>query len=78
MVYNDFTKDISFGGVFIETSTPFSVGQEISLTFPIPNQQKHIKITGEIVRISDQGIGVKFKIANEDQGTIIKNLFEMI
>jgi len=77
-VYKDFTKDISFGGVFIETSTPFSVGQEISLTFPIPNQQKHIKVTGEIARISDQGIGVKFKIANEDQGTIIKTLLEMI
>ena len=77
-VYKDFIKDISFGGVFIETSIPFSAGQEISLTFPIPYQQKHIKIAGEIVRISDKGIGVKFNIANEDQGTIIKNLLEMI
>jgi Tfp pilus assembly protein PilZ len=77
-VYKDFIKDISYGGVFIETSTPFSIGQEISLTFPIPNQQTHIKITGEIVRVSNQGIGIKFKIADEGQGTIIKALLDMI
>jgi Tfp pilus assembly protein PilZ len=76
-VYKDFIKNISAGGVFIETCMPLTVGQEISLTFPTPNQQ-HIKIIGEIVRISDQGIGVKFKIANEEQETMIKALLEMI
>ena len=77
-VYKDFIKDISSGGVFIKTNMPFSVGQEVSLTFPIPNQQEHIKITGKIVRIIDEGIGVKFKIANEDQGAMIKTLMEMV
>lgn len=77
-LYKDFIKDISSGGVFINTSMPFSIGQEISLTFPTPNQQAHIKITGEIVRVNDEGIGVKFKIATEDQGTMIKTLLEML
>ena len=38
-VYKDFIKDISEGGVFIETSVPFTVGQVISLTFPIPTSE---------------------------------------
>lgn len=61
--YRDFIRNISAGGVFIETPMPFSVGQELSLTFALPIYQKHIKITGEIVRIDSQGIGVKFKVA---------------
>ena len=77
-VYKDFIKNISAGGVFIETGMPFSVGQEVSLTFPLPDQKEHLKITGEIVRLSDQGIGVKFRMVNQDQETLIKALIEML
>jgi len=57
---------------------PFSVGQEVSLSFPLPNYQKYIRIAGEVVRTSPQGIGVKFKMVNQDQETMIKSLLEMI
>jgi Tfp pilus assembly protein PilZ len=65
--YRDFIKNISAGGVFIETSEPVCIGQELSLTFGLPYHQTHIKITGEVVRISPQGIGVKFKAAKRHQ-----------
>ncbi len=65
--YRGFIQNISPGGVFIETSVPFSVGQELSLSFPLHSYQKHVKISGEVVRTSPQGIGVKFKIAKEHQ-----------
>ena len=77
-VYKDFIQNISAGGVFIQTHMPFSVGQEVSLTFPLPNYQKHIKIIGEVVRSSPQGVGVKFKMADQDQKAIIKSLLESI
>lgn len=64
--------------MFIEAHMPFSVGQELSLTFPLPKYQKHIKITGEVVRTSSEGIGVKFKMANWEQEAMIKSLLEMI
>ena len=73
-VYKDYIKDISAGGIFIETRMPFSVGQELSLSFPLPNYQKYIKITGEVIRISPHGIGVKFKMLNQDQEAMIKSL----
>ncbi|MBW2357792.1 MAG: PilZ domain-containing protein [Deltaproteobacteria bacterium] len=75
---NDFIKNVSSGGMFIETRMPFLVGQDIILTFPLPKNRKHVKIAGEVIRTTAQGIGVKFKIANEDQEAVIKSLLEMI
>jgi Tfp pilus assembly protein PilZ len=65
--YRGFIQNISPGGVFIETPVPFSVGQELSMSFALPTRQKHVRISGEVVRTSPQGIGVKFKIAKEHQ-----------
>ena len=77
-VYKDFIQNVSAGGVFIQTNMPFSVGQEVSLTFPLPNYKKHIKIIGEVIRTTPQGVGVKFKMADQDQKAIIKSLLESI
>jgi len=73
-VYKDFIRNISAGGVFIETRMPFTVGKEVSLTFPLPDSQKHIKIIGEVARTTPHGVGVKFKTANKDQEAMIKSL----
>ena len=75
---NDFIQNISAGGMFIETRTPFLVGQKIMLTFPLPKNQRHVKVEGEVIRTTPQGIGVKFKIDNEEQEKVIKPLLEMI
>ena len=77
-VYKDFIQDISSGGVFIQTHMPFTVGQEVSLTFPLPSFQKHVKVIGEVVRSTPQGVGVKFKIADKDQEAMITSLLEPI
>jgi len=77
-VYKDFIQDISSGGVFIQTHMPFTVGQEVSLTFPLPNYQKHIKVIGEVVRSTPQGVGVKFKMDDKDQEAMITSLLEPI
>jgi uncharacterized protein (TIGR02266 family) len=76
--YKDYIQNISAGGVFIETRMPLSVGQVISLSFPLPDYQKYIKITGEVVRVSPQGIGVKFRMVDQDQEAMIKSLLESI
>lgn len=78
LTYNDFIQNISAGGVFIETRTPFSVGQEVLLTFPLPNYLEHIKVAGEVVRTTVQGIGVRFKNVKPGQERRINSLIEMI
>ena len=75
--HRDFVKDISDGGAFIETRTPYSVGEKISMTFLLPEHEKRLKIQAEIVRIDAQGIGVKFK-ASQVQKEIIKSFVNII
>ncbi len=75
--HRDFIKDISNGGVFIETRIPYSVGEEISMTFLLPEQEKKIKIQGVIVRVDAQGIGVKFKMS-QVQKEIVKSFVDML
>ena len=76
--YKDYIQNISAGGVFIETRMPLSVGQVVSLSFPLRDYQKYIKITGEVVRVSPQGIGVKFRMVDQEQEAMIKSLLESI
>jgi uncharacterized protein (TIGR02266 family) len=77
-VYKDYIQNISAGGVFIETQMPFAEGQELSLSFPLPNYQKYIKISGEIIRTSQHGIGVRFKKPDQEQEEMIRSLIEII
>jgi uncharacterized protein (TIGR02266 family) len=66
-VYRDFIKDISTGGVFIETLRPLPVGQEISMAFSFPSLRQNFKISGDVVRMDPKGIGVAFAKRSEDQ-----------
>lgn len=59
--FTDFIQNISAGGLFIETQIPLVIGQELSMTFSLPNAEDPTKITGEIVRVDSKGIGVKFE-----------------
>ena len=76
--YKDFNQDISGSGVFIKTSQTFSVGQTILMTFMSPDKQKPFRINGEIIRIHEDGIGVKFKIESRVQEAALKSLVDMI
>jgi uncharacterized protein (TIGR02266 family) len=76
--YRDYIQNISAGGVFIETRMPFAVGQQVTLSFPLPNQKNYIRITGQVVRTSPQGIGVKFTVVDQEQEEMISALLEMI
>lgn len=66
IAYEDFLLDISAGGVFIETKAVFTVGQTLTLTFPMPGHQHFITVTGRVVRADGHGIGVQFDEAVQD------------
>jgi Tfp pilus assembly protein PilZ len=76
--YRDFIQDMSEGGLFIETSNEFSVGQKIIMTFAFPDYQKPLKMHGEIIRVQTDGIGVKFKIESQVQEAVLKSYVDMI
>lgn len=58
--YSAICKDISNGGIFIQTDEVFSVGQTVILNIPFSDGRREIKVPAEIVRVSSQGIGLKF------------------
>ena len=58
--YQEFIRDISAGGLFIETRSPMAVGQDITLAFELPHTSEHVKIRGKIARVLPSGgFGVK-------------------
>jgi len=58
--FTDFIQDISNGGVFIQTTGNFYIGQQITLAFSLPKAEEEINISSEVVRLDSEGIGVKF------------------
>jgi Tfp pilus assembly protein PilZ len=74
--FRDFIQNISAGGVFIETREAFSAGQEIGLTFSIPNSQIPFRISGEITRTSSNGVAVKFRTVTGYQEEILNSLVD--
>ncbi len=76
--HHEFTKDISEGGIFIETPIPFKEGEQLTLTFPLKAHSEHIRLSGEIVRKTDIGIGIKFTPLDEGKKALLKNLIETL
>lgn len=63
----EYIQDISAWGVFIRTKTPVAVGEDITLTIPPQTgSNSSIKIIGEVVRATTNGIGIKFKMGIDE------------
>ena len=58
--FKDFVRNISIDGAFVQTPMRVPVGEQISLSFPIPNNGGYFRLNGEMVWSSARGGGVKF------------------
>ena len=58
----DFITDINCWGVFIQSDTKVPVGESVSMTIPLHGDEQSIKIIGEVMWSSPQGMGVKFNM----------------
>jgi PilZ domain. len=45
-------RNISEGGMFIETLDPYPLGSQLSITFSFPGNEMEMTATGEVVHIS--------------------------
>ncbi|MEJ2657005.1 MAG: PilZ domain-containing protein [Desulfobacterales bacterium] len=59
-IFEDFVRNISAGGLYIETNLITELGQKLTMTFSHPDSGDPIKVLGKIVRVDTKGIGVKF------------------
>jgi Tfp pilus assembly protein PilZ len=67
-------QDISLGGVFILSQKAFSIGQTLSISFSPANFDKAIWIAGDVMRVTPEGIGVRFRSMNEVQKTAVSSI----
>jgi Tfp pilus assembly protein PilZ len=59
-IFEDFVRNISAGGLFIETTLVSELGQKLTMTFSHPSSGDPIKVLGKVIRADSGGIGVKF------------------
>jgi len=72
--YRNFIRDISLGGVFMLTSVPFKVGDEIKIAFNYGDQGNLVRILGKVARVTPEGVGVRFISLNNDRKAAILSL----
>lgn len=60
-VLKGIVRNISIGGVFVETSRPLERGEFIRVSLDVVDMGKVIDVTGKIVRyMADMGMGIEF------------------
>ncbi|MBI5589534.1 MAG: PilZ domain-containing protein [Deltaproteobacteria bacterium] len=68
--YSDILENIGAGGAFIRATRLFQMGHSTSMVVSLPEMEKNIKLKGEIVRLTDEGFGVRF---TEEHNEIFAN-----
>ena len=58
--FEDVIRNISAGGLYIETTLLSELGQKLTMTFSHPDSGDPIKVLGKVIRVDSEGIGVKF------------------
>lgn len=76
--FKDFIREISASGAFIETREMFSTGEEMSLSFAMPNSPIPFRIVGTIARTTPDGVAVRFDKLSHYQIDILKSLISKI
>ena len=71
---NCFAMDISAGGMFVESCESFTMGQEVSICFSLPDDHLALKLKGRVVRLEHGGVGIKFEALTSYQIEIMKDL----
>lgn len=69
-------ENISLGGMFLLTGQRRAVGTEIFFQFTLAGRGTLIEGLGQVVRVTPDGLGVKFISLLEPSASIIRHLVE--
>lgn len=72
-----FSRDISLGGMFIETADPLPIGSALTVRFNLDQREKIVNATAKIsYQIEKMGMGVVFTEISEDDTAAIRHYLE--
>lgn len=60
------TKNLTPEGVFIITRKDLAIGDDIALSFTLPQSTSLLQVSGKVVRSHLDGVGVKFDSTLQD------------
>jgi hypothetical protein len=71
---SDFVTNISRSGIFILSKTPLAVGTKVDLKFTVVMDEiEVVEGTGEVVRVTDTGMGIEFReLTRPSQGVLAR------
>lgn len=75
---NCFARDISAGGMFVESCEPFTMDQPVSICFSVALDQLALKLKGRVVRLEHGGVGIKYEALTSYQFEIMKDLINRL
>jgi hypothetical protein len=75
---NCFARDISAGGVFVESCESFSMDQPVSICFSLEDEHLALKLKGRVVRLEQEGIGIKYESLTSYQREIMNDLISRL
>jgi Tfp pilus assembly protein PilZ len=61
-----YIQNISASGLHLKPSESFEKGQEVTLTFQLPNKERYITVSGKISWRNQWGTGIKFNNLIDD------------
>jgi uncharacterized protein (TIGR02266 family) len=83
----EYSRNISKGGIFIETPHPLPSGALLVMRFQVPGTDQVIEVDGEVVWVNpfrdgdenpNPGMGIQFRNLNEDHHDIIAGIVKAI
>jgi Tfp pilus assembly protein PilZ len=72
--YQNFVRNISLGGAFIETGEDIPLGQRILMVLTHPEDKSECTVAGKVVRKEPTGIGIKFEELNDQQRALVESI----
>ena len=67
-------RDVSIGGVFVETVTPLPFGTEVVLHLRVPSQKEELLLPGVVRWTRQDGMGVQFGLLGARETHVITEI----
>ncbi|BBO72500.1 hypothetical protein DSCA_64300 [Desulfosarcina alkanivorans] len=75
---NCFARDISAGGMFVESCEPFTMDQPVFICFSVDQDQLALKLKARVIRLEQGGVGVQYEELTRYQLEIMKALINRL
>jgi type IV pilus assembly protein PilZ len=80
-----YSQDLSMGGMFLKTRSPFPLGTRLMLDFELPGRTRRVMVVGEVARAVlpdlanrelEPGMGIAFTAIDPESQAELKEFLE--